>query len=283
MFMIGEIKVSEVMTQDVIYAKVPGSRDDVLKILKEKRVSGVPVVKDGKVVGIVTREDLLRNPEEEQIALLMTRNPITIAADATIVDAAESMLTYGIRRLPVVVDGELVGIITVADIVRVIGDFDIRDPIKPYLEKGVVCVWDETPLPVVGRIMELADAKAVPVLDRNEKLVGIVTDRDLINAAVIEESVVKSDMSSGSDEDEWTWEGMRDTLGIYYGVSKIKLPDTQVKNVMVKEIVSCSYYSGVSECARKMVKNRFDQLPVVSSSGKLTGLLRDRDLLKAIT
>ncbi|MHC1569288.1 MAG: CBS domain-containing protein [Candidatus Syntropharchaeales archaeon] len=281
--MIEEIKVSEVMTQDVIYAKVPGSRDDVLKILKEKRVSGVPVVKDGKVVGIVTREDLLRNPEEEQIALLMTRNPITIAADATIVDAAESMLTYGIRRLPVVVDGELVGIITVADIVRVIGDFDIRDPIKPYLEKGVVCVWDETPLPVVGRIMELADAKAVPVLDRNEKLVGIVTDRDLINAAIIEESVVKSDMSSGSDEDEWTWEGMRDTLGIYYGVSKIKLPDTQVKNVMVKEIVSCSYYSGVSECARKMVKNRFDQLPVASSSGKLTGLLRDRDLLKAIT
>ncbi|MDL5502254.1 MAG: CBS domain-containing protein, partial [Candidatus Methanoperedens sp.] len=96
------IKVDDVMVRDVARAELPGSRDEVLEILKSKHISGVPIVKGSELVGIVTRTDLLKHPEEEQIALLMTRNPITITSDKSIVDAARIILDNNIRRLPVV-------------------------------------------------------------------------------------------------------------------------------------------------------------------------------------
>ena len=124
-----EIKVRDVMVEDVAYVTVPGTREELMAICKSRYISGVPVVKDGKLVGIVTRQDVLKNPNEEQIALLMTRNPFTIGPDASVAEASRLMLTKKIRRLPVVEGDRLVGIISVADIVRVIADMDITEPI----------------------------------------------------------------------------------------------------------------------------------------------------------
>ncbi|MCK4475725.1 MAG: CBS domain-containing protein [Methanophagales archaeon] len=277
-----QIKIRDIMIEDVAYVTVPGTREEVMVICKERYISGVPVVKEGKVVGVVTRQDLLRKPDEGQIALLMSRNPITISPDATIIEAAGVILSHGIRRLPVVKEQKLVGIITVADIVREIAELGYKEPIGDYIGNKTMTIWDGMPLSVAGRIMELARAKAVPVLSSERELVGLITDRDLINAAVIEDATEDSDLSLGSDEDEWTWEGMRDTMRLYYSVSKIKLPDKLVREIMVKEVVTATRNCEVSECAGKMSKNRFDQLPVISTRGKLTGILLDRNLLKVL-
>ncbi|MDY6966872.1 MAG: CBS domain-containing protein [Halobacteriota archaeon] len=277
-----DIKVKDVMVKDVASVAVPGSRDDLLRLLREKQVSGVPAVKNGTLVGIVTRVDLLQQPEEEQIALLMTRDPITIGPDESISDAARSIISHKIRRLPVVEDDKLIGILTTADIIRVIGDLDIKEPVEKFLNNGVIAIWDETPLSVVGKIMELSVIAAAPLINKDLELSGILTDRDLINATIIEDSIEKSDMSSGSDEDAWTWESVRDTMKIYYGVSKISLPDTPVRDIMVKDLITEFYGAETSDCAQIMVKHNIDQIPIINANYKLTGLLRDRDLLKSI-
>ena len=274
--------IEQIMIRDVSCATLPGSRDEVLKILKDKRISGVPVLKDNKVVGLVTRTNLLRKPEEEQLALLMARDPQTIAPDADITDAARLLLDNRIRRLPVVEDDKLVGLVTIADIIGSMADLNISEPIGQYLNNGVVPVWNETPLPVVARAMELAHVKAAPVLDSNLDLVGIVSDRDIISASVIEDTVEMSDMSAGADDDAWTWESMRDTMSIYYSVSRIKVPNVIAKDIMVKDMITAASISGVSDCARKMKRSKIDQMPVVNANQKLIGILRDRDLLKAL-
>lgn len=278
------ITVEEVMVRDVAFAELPGSRDEVLEILKRKHISGVPIVKNGEVVGIVTRTDLLKNPEEEQIAILMTRNPITITPESSIVEAARLILENKIRRLPVVENHSLAGIITIADIVGAIAKLNIKTPISEYIVNNVVSVWSETPLSVVGEIMELADVKAVPILDTNLTLVGVATDKDLISVSIIEDKTEMTDMSAGSDDDAWTWESLRDTMSLYYSVSKIQLPDSPVKDIikLTGERETAVLSSQVSDCARKMRRNRIDQLPVINSKRKLLGLLRDKDLLKAI-
>lgn len=277
------ILVEDIMVREVVCATLPGSRDEVLKILKNKQVSGVPVLKDSKAVGIVSRTNLLQNPEEEQLALLMTRDPITITPEADLQTAAKMLLEHNIRRLPVVDNGKLVGLITVADVVGKIADINIETPIKNYVESQVFAVYSETPLPVVARIMELSGLKAVPVLDGNLELVGILSDRDIIAASVIEDSVEMSDMSAGSDDDAWTWESMRDTMSIYYSVSRIKVPSNLiVKDVMVREPITATYISSVSDCARKMKRNRIDQLPIINANRRLQGFLKDRDLLKPL-
>jgi CBS domain-containing protein len=276
------IFIEDIMVRDVASATLPGSRDEILKVLKNKHISGVPVIKDSKVVGIVTRTNLLQNPEEEQLALLMTRNPITISPGSALQTAARLLLEHSIRRLPVVDEGKLVGLVTVADVVATIADMNIDIPIKDYVEKDVVAIYNETPLPVVARIMELAGVKAVPVLDANLELVGIISDRDVISASIIEDSVEMSDMSAGLDDDAWTWESMRDTMSIYYSVSRIKVPNLIASDIMISEPITATYIASVSDCARKMKRNRIDQVPIINSNRKLQGLLRDHDLLKPL-
>ena len=275
--------IKDIMVTDVASVSLPGSRDEVLTLLKEKQVSGVPVIKDNKVVGIVSRSNLLSNPEEEQLALLMTRDPVSIGPDENIKVAARILLEEGFRRLPVVDDGRLVGMITVADVVRSMASLEIDEPIGNYLgRRGTGPVWSDTPLHVVARHMELANVKAVPVIDSALDLVGIISDRDIISASVIEDTLEVSDLSAGSDDDEWTWESMRDTLSIYYNVSKIKVPEIPVSEVMVKDVIGASTNMGVSECALRMKRNRVDQVPVMNANGKFIGLLRDRYLLSAL-
>ena len=57
------VTINDIMVREVAYAELPGGRDEVLEILKNKHISGIPVVRNGEVVGIVTRTDLLKNPE----------------------------------------------------------------------------------------------------------------------------------------------------------------------------------------------------------------------------
>ena len=276
-----KILVRDVMVREVAYAEIPGNRDDVLKALQDRKVSGLPVVKKGEVVGIITRSDLLRNREEDQTALLMTRDPVVISPDRSIVEASKLLIQHKIRRLPVVEGKELVGLVTVADIVRVAEGMNIEESIEPYLEKETVVLWSEMPLPVAGSIMEFAAVEACPVIDTDLKLVGMISDRDLIKASVIEDSVEKTDMSADGGEDAWMWDRVMRTINKYYTVSRIRLRDIPVREAMVPPKTAFKT-DKVSDCAAVMRKNRIDQMPVVKTSRKLMGMLKDTDILRAL-
>jgi acetoin utilization protein AcuB len=107
------------------------------KLLKENNIRGLPVTKNGKLVGIVTDRDLKRASasdantldihellfliEKIKIKEVMTKDPITIPADYTIEEAAEVLLDNKFSRAPVLDnDGVLVGIITQTDIFRLL-------------------------------------------------------------------------------------------------------------------------------------------------------------------
>ncbi|MEI6294181.1 MAG: CBS domain-containing protein, partial [Methanomicrobiales archaeon] len=202
--------VKDFMTADVVNVEIPGNRDDVLKILKRTGISGVPVLKGGKLVGIITRKDLLRKAEETQLGLLMTADPIVISPDAPLSEAAKLLVTHNIRRLPVVEDGTLLGLISIADLVHAIATLRIKEEIKDLYTSQTFALWEETPLPVVGRVMEISGFEAIPILDAESKLQGIISERDLIRHSSIEDTVEISDFSNGTDDDEWTWESIRD-------------------------------------------------------------------------
>lgn len=219
------------MTSDVVSVEIPGNRDDVLKILKRTGISGVPVLKDGKLVGIITRKDLLHKPEENQLALLMTPDPQTIHQDVSLTQAAKVLTQCSIRRLPVVDDaGKLVGLISVADLILAIARMKIEEEIKDIYTSPTFALWEETPLPLVGRIMEISGFEAIPILNKESKLQGIICERDLIRCAMIEDSVETSDLSTtGTDDDEWTWESIRDVHHISYGISRVQTPQSSGK------------------------------------------------------
>ena len=110
--------VKDCMRSDVVYVSVPGTREDVLQLMAEKQINGVPVVKKGtkSLVGIVTRTDLLQKADENQLAMLMVRDPETVTPKTNIKTALKLMIEKNYRRLPVVENDELVGLVSVPDI-----------------------------------------------------------------------------------------------------------------------------------------------------------------------
>ncbi|PKG33086.1 CBS domain-containing protein [Methanoregula sp.] len=273
--------VRDYMTSDVVHVEIPGNRDDVLKILKRTGISGVPVIKNKKLVGIITRKDLLSKPEETQLGLLMTAKPVTIGPDMEMKEAARILVTKHIRRLPVVEDNHLIGLLSVADVIHALAQVKCHAEIKEKYTSKSFALWEETPLPVVGRVMEISGVDAIPILDAENRLKGIISERDLIRNTSIEDSVGVSDFSNGTDDDEWTWESIRDNHTISFGISKVQLPNRPVKLAMVKSVVAVPANAEVSECALKMRRSRVDQLPVVNGDKKLVAMLYDRELIRA--
>jgi len=278
-----KMKVKDVMDRDPIFAEVPGNREEVLRIFGKYEVSGVPVVKAGtkKFAGIITRNDIFKNPEETQLALIMNRNPITISPDASLKTAAKIFYERRIHGIPVVKSGNLVGVISPTDILRVISEKGKKE-VENYLSPVFIPVYRETPLPVVLKIFRLTNASALPVLDENGSLAGIVADGDLFDFSHLKESVVKSNLGIGEDEDIWTWEGIRDVMLLYYETSKIELPPVPVGEVMVRDVVTTYRKAPIADVARKMMENDVDQLPVMDEEDDIIGMVYDVDLMKAV-
>ena len=99
--------------------------EDLLIRAAHKMQSGgfhrVPVVREGKLVGIVSERDLREHRghlEHTKINAAMSENPLTVTPATTLEEAAQIMLDRQIGGLPVLADGRLVGIITVSDILK---------------------------------------------------------------------------------------------------------------------------------------------------------------------
>ncbi|NPB06885.1 MAG: chloride channel protein [Aquificae bacterium] len=127
------IKVKEFMSAPV-YAVSPDEtlREVWVKLLK-LGVSGFPVVENGKLVGVVTKEDLLKHLHElerKTVAEVMTEEPTVVSGEETLYKALRLMTERGVGRLPVLdEEGNLVGIVTVTDLGRAVKRFfDERAP-----------------------------------------------------------------------------------------------------------------------------------------------------------
>ena len=278
------MKVEDVMSEELVVGYVPGNVKDALKTLAKNNVSGMPILKkDTKLVaGVLTRTDIFRNPEEDQIALIMSQNFKAIDKDQDIKEAAKLLHTYRIHGLPVVNNRKnLVGIISPTDILKNFHE-EITNKIENYFTNLVVPVYQDTPINIVMEIISITHEHALPVLNDERKVVGIVTDGDLFKLSHIRESVSQTDLGMGGDEDAWTWEGIRDIVRFHYSTSEVSLPTVPVKEVMVPTVIKASINTPVNEVGDKMLKNKISHIPVVDSSDRLIGMVTDIDLMAAI-
>lgn len=112
------ITVADVMVADVLVVHSGDSVDDAVRLIVDSRITGVPVVDaDHRILGIVAESDVL-GKRGRTVDEVMTGDVITITEEQPLDAAAQVMLTRRIRRLPVVRDGRLVGILTRADLLR---------------------------------------------------------------------------------------------------------------------------------------------------------------------
>ena len=277
------MKVSECMQSDVVYVSVPGTRDDVLQIMAEKQINGFPVCKKGtkKLVGMVTRSDLLRKPDENQIGMLMVRDPATVTPRSDVKTAIKLMIEKRYRRIPVVENDELVGLISIPDILGAVLESDKQFqemPIKDIVTRKISAVWSETPLPLTYMIMEMAGVGALVVVNEVGGVTGMISVSDYIRLSevTVEDNISKT-YSGTESAVEWGWDS-KDFLVVTKKL--LKLQHVPVKEVMTKSLITVTEVTSVADCVRILRKNDIDSAPVLSATGNLIGMIIDRVLLQ---
>jgi CBS domain-containing protein len=275
--------VKDVMTKGIRWAELPGTRAEALELLRKTNVSAIPVVKRGtdELVGMVTLRRLFEKPDEDQLAMLVDRDVPRISPNDDLKDAAKQMLKIFVRRLPVLDNGKLVGMITVRDIVyRAIAEMGLEGPVEKYMRPHILTIWDGTPLKAAVEVIDLAGFRGLPVINEKGDLVGIIDDFDIAKISEVEVDSKMSLMAGRSEGDSWTWDS---EARVYITKRKLKIPDKLVKDVMTKELVTVTKKTGVSKTAQLMKQNKVEQAPVITADGRLAGLIRDIDLLRALT
>lgn len=144
------MNASEVMTRAVIGIDPEAPILQAIRLMTGHKISGLPVVEqDGRIAGMLTEGDLLRRAETgtegdppgwlksflmlgheasryvrthaRRVGEVMTSDVVTIREDTPLSDVVELMLRHRVKRLPVVRDGRLVGVVSRADLVRKVG------------------------------------------------------------------------------------------------------------------------------------------------------------------
>ena len=184
-----------VMTKNVVSVKVSAKISEAIELMKEKNLGGLPVVDDeNHVRAIITERDIANLFADRisgiKVSQVMSEKVITALSKTTIFEAERTMTTQGFRRLPIISDGKVIGIITTMDIIRFFGSGSVFKYLQsgtiiqvlntPALEIATKDVSTITPDADVGQAAKMMRDKnigALPVVEK-EKLVGMLTERD---------------------------------------------------------------------------------------------------------
>jgi len=120
------MKVKDAMNPKVVVANKDISVKEAARIMTKLRIGSLVIIEDEKIIGIITESDIIRkivatgnDPSETLIEQVMTKDVVTVEAEEDLGEACQMMVDHNIKRLPVLQDGKLVGIMTTTDIIAV--------------------------------------------------------------------------------------------------------------------------------------------------------------------
>jgi len=259
------MKVEELMTREVITIDKDRKLSDALELMEKHRISRLVVVNNGKIVGMVTDKDILevmgsskyanKLPSSLHVSTAMSRGLITVDKDADVREAAELMLKHKIRSLPVVNEGELVGIVTTTDLLKPLQDSEQR--IDEVMTKQVITVSPEDRAIHARRLM-LDNGISRLVVVEEGRIAGILTERQLGRALGAFKTAADSKQAS-------------------------RVRNLIVEDIMTQVVVTLRSDSTVGEAARLMLERGFSGIPIVDDKDNLVGIVTKTDLVKLLT
>jgi CBS domain-containing protein len=113
------------MQKQVVTAKPSVTLREACEVMSKLHIGSLVIMEENRITGIITSTDVLKaiargeNPDKTTLSEIMSRNVITIAPDERIEKAVEIMMEKKIKRLPVVENDKLIGIVTASDIIVV--------------------------------------------------------------------------------------------------------------------------------------------------------------------
>jgi transcriptional regulator with GAF, ATPase, and Fis domain len=183
-----EISVKEVMSSPVESIGSDLSVFEASRIMDEKHIKRVPVLGEGRLVGIATQTDLIRVSASygmwRNVGEIMSRDVVGIQSKATVVEATEVMTGCSISCIVVLKGDEVVGVLTEKDFLKRVVALR-KDPAEIKMEElmssPVMTVPPDCTVFSASRIMEKMDVRRLVIME-NKQLRGIVTQTDILKA-----------------------------------------------------------------------------------------------------
>lgn len=191
--------VRTIMTQQPETLMDNARISDAVDVIIKKKIGGLPIVdKEGVLAGIVTERDVLRILGAERSSLnvedVMSSTLRVTAPDCPIATVTRDMTKYRFRRLPVVSDDVLYGIVTATDIMRYLGSREVFSrletgnvaevtalPVRTLIARELSTTTPEKSINEAAREMLEKNIGALPVIE-DSRLIGLVTEFDLVRA-----------------------------------------------------------------------------------------------------
>lgn len=191
--------VSRIMKNEVRTLSLNSSIQEAIKIIVDTRTGGIPIIDDEEVLtGIVTERDVLkvlcRTHSNLRVRDVMTKSLLVQDPDCPLSMVTKVMTSHQFRRLPIVKNDVLFGIITATDIVRYIGSGKVFEklvtgnvaevmglPVRDLISGNLYTTDPNQSVTDAAREMLAKGVGALPVIE-NSLLAGLVTEYDLVRA-----------------------------------------------------------------------------------------------------
>jgi len=271
------MKAQEMMHTNVVAVSPETSLGEAQRLMRDHRIRHLPVVSGQHLVGLVTDRDL-RNASPSQATTLlrgeinyqmdttpietcMTRKVVVIRPQDLMIDGARQLLDGAFGCLPVVEQGQLVGIITEIDLLR--GFLAAAAPagelmlVKDYMHPEPYTMMPNDLVGIAYERMQEAHIRHLPVISAEFKLVGILTDRDIRLAGA-------------------------STAPHLAAHELVHLLEKMTVNaIMTTEVRTVRRDTVVADAGQLFLDHRFSCLPVVGDDNRLEGIITVTDLLRA--
>ena len=306
-----QLKVRDAMTPSPKCIAAGSPLGEAAKLLLSSIFTGLPVVdKQGRPLGVVTQGDLIRKGglplrlgllaesdalrmeamlqqlSTQSTAQVMTAPAVTIGEDRPLAEAVDVMLAKGVKRLPVVDDhGHLSGMLSRLDIFRTVMretpdwnsfkaqkiQVDQLRSVADIVRRDTHTVSPDTGLDEVIRIIDQNDIQRVAVVDKEGKLLGLISDRDLLRYF--------------KQEQEGIWQLLAKVKQPFQqdacqGNLQKCLAGTTAAAAMHSELITVREEMLIEEAIRLMTEKALKRLPVVDEAGHFKGMISRDSLLR---
>ena len=243
--------VYDIMSRDVLTISPNATMAQAARIMGDHHVGSLVVLDGEKAVGIVSERDLLtgviaqgKDPKETSVKSCMSRGLFTVRAIATVKEAAREMMRKK-GRLIVAERGNVVGIVTAADLIKSLKEVDEHILVEDIMTREVVTVKPDATIASVARIMGENRIGSV-LVEMEGAPQAIFTERDLLSSVLAKGASTKS----------------------------------RVSKFAAKPLITIGSGSNVREAAKLMADKHVRRLPVKKGK-EIVGIITARDLVEA--